>query len=74
MATLTIRDLDETVMQRLELRAAGHGRSLEAEVRAILIEAVQEPANYGLFSALLAQFGQLGGVDLDLPDRGGKRS
>jgi hypothetical protein len=37
-------------------------------------EAVQEPANYGLFSALLDQFGQLGGVDLDLPDRGGKRS
>jgi antitoxin FitA len=70
MAALSIRNLDETVKQRLLLRAARHGRSMEAEARAILTEAVGEPADSaGLFTALLDAFGQLGGVDLDLPER-----
>jgi plasmid stability protein len=70
MAALSIRNLDVTVKQRLLLRAARHGRSMEAEARAILTEAVQEPADSaGLFTALLDRFGMLGGVDLDLPAR-----
>ena len=70
MAALSIRNLDETVKQRLLLRAARHGRSMEAEARAILTEAVQEPVDSaGLFTALLDRFGMLGGVDLDLPAR-----
>jgi antitoxin FitA len=36
MATLTIRNLPEPVHRALRLRAAGHGRSTEAEVREIL--------------------------------------
>ncbi len=70
MAALNIRNLDETVKRRLQLRAARHGRSMEAEARAILAEAVGEPADSaGLFSALLDRFGSLGGVDLELPER-----
>jgi antitoxin FitA len=70
MAALSIRDLDETVKRRLQLRAARHGRSMEAEARAILTEAVREPADSaGLFTALLDRFAMLGGVDLELPDR-----
>ena len=70
MAALNIRNLNETVKRRLQVRAARHGRSMEAEVRAILEEAVREPADSaGLFTALLDQFGALGGVDLDLPGR-----
>lgn len=70
MAALSIRDLDETVKRRLQLRAARHGRSMEAEARAILTEAVSEPADSaGLFTALLDRFATLGGVDLELPDR-----
>jgi antitoxin FitA len=70
MAALSIRDLDETVKRRLQLRAARNGRSMEAEARAILTEAVREPADSaGLFTALLDRFGTLGGVDLELPDR-----
>jgi len=70
MAALSIRNLDEAVKQRLLLRAARHGRSMEAEARAILTEAVSEPADAaGLFTALLDRFGRLGGVDLALPDR-----
>ncbi len=41
--TLTIRNLDETVKQKLRLRAARHQRSMEAEARAILSQAVDEP-------------------------------
>jgi plasmid stability protein len=70
MAALSIRDLDETVKRRLQLRAARNGRSMEAEARAILTEAVSEPADSaGLFTALLDRFATLGGVDLELPDR-----
>jgi antitoxin FitA len=70
MAALSIRNLDETVKRRLGLRAARHGRSMEAEARAILTEAVQESADSaGLFTALLDRFGTLGGVDVDLPAR-----
>lgn len=70
MAALNIRNLDETVKRRIQLRAAHHGRSMEAEARAILTEAVREPADSaGLFTALLDRFGTLGGVDLELPGR-----
>jgi plasmid stability protein len=70
MAALSIRDLDETVKRHLQLRAARNGRSMEAEARAILTEAVSEPADSaGLFTALLDRFATLGGVDLELPDR-----
>ncbi len=39
MAVLTIRGLPEEVKERLRVRAARAGRSMEAEVRAILVEA-----------------------------------
>jgi phosphopantothenoylcysteine decarboxylase/phosphopantothenate--cysteine ligase len=36
MASITIRQLDESLKQQLRLRAASHGRSMEDEVRTIL--------------------------------------
>ncbi|MGD0394742.1 MAG: Arc family DNA-binding protein [Acidimicrobiales bacterium] len=70
MAAVSIRNLDDTVRERLRVRAAAHGRSMEAEMRAILIEAVREPDDdEDLLEALAARFGELGGVDLDLPPR-----
>ena len=70
MAAVSIRNLDDTVRERLRVRAAAHGRSMEAEMRAILVEAVREPSDDGdLLEALAARFGELGGVDLDLPPR-----
>lgn len=70
MAAVSIRNLDDTVRERLRVRAAAHGRSMEAEMRAILVEAVREPSDdEGLLEALAARFGELGGVDLDLPPR-----
>jgi plasmid stability protein len=40
VATLMIRDLDEDVKARLRVQAAEHGRSMEAEARAILAAAL----------------------------------
>jgi antitoxin FitA len=70
VAALNIRNLDENVKRRLQIRAARHGRSMEAEARAILAEAVREPEDsVGLFTTLLDRFGALGGVDLEVPRR-----
>jgi len=70
MAALSIRDLDDSVREKLRLRAAEHGRSMEAEVRAILTAAVADDApKPDLFTALTARFARLGGVDLDVPPR-----
>jgi antitoxin FitA len=72
VAALSIRDLDDDVKEHLRLRAARHGRSMEAEVRAILEAAVREPTDSkGLFQELLERFHELGGVELDLPRRTG---
>ena len=70
MAAVSIRNLDQRVKERLRVRAARHGRSMEAEMRAILTEAVTEPEEAdGLFRALADRFAALGGVDLDIPSR-----
>lgn len=42
-STLTIRNLDDDVKKKLRLRAALHQNSMEAEARAILARAVEEP-------------------------------
>lgn len=67
MAAIMVRNLDEDVKRRLRMRAARHGRSMEAEVRAILEETVREQDNFA--EALMETFGGLGGVDLEVPSR-----
>jgi plasmid stability protein len=43
---------------------------MEAEVRAILTDAVAEPGQSpGLFQVIMDRFGEQGGVELDLPPR-----
>ena len=70
MAAVSIRDLDDTVRERLRVRAAQHGRSMEAEIRAILSDAVGVPSQaLGLGRALHTRFAAAGGVDLELPSR-----
>jgi antitoxin FitA len=70
MATLTIRDLDEELRVRLRVRAAQQGRSMEAEVREILRDALAKPAQHDrLGSRVRQRFATLGGVELDLPAR-----
>lgn len=72
MANLTIRNVDAAVKERLRLRAARHGRSMEAEARRILGEAVavdRDEPEPNLAQAIHRRFAALGGVDLDLPPR-----
>jgi plasmid stability protein len=64
MPALNVRNLSAETHHALRLRAAHHGRSTEAEVRAILDEAVRPkpPVRLG---TLLTQIGQdFGGVEL----------
>lgn len=68
MGTLTIMQLDERTHARLRARAAEHGRSVEAEVRAILDAAVNLPER-DLLLSLHATMAQVGGVDLDVSPR-----
>ncbi len=44
--TLTIRNLEEPVKQKLRMRAASHGRSMEAEARDILTSAISNVASH----------------------------
>jgi plasmid stability protein len=69
MATLTIRDFDDDLRARLRVRAAEHGRSMEAEVRAILAEALAKAPLTGLGSRVHQRFADVGGAELDLPPR-----
>jgi plasmid stability protein len=70
MASLTIRGLDAETHTRLRVAAARHGRSMEAEVRAILRERLAVPAaERGLGTRIHERFAAIGGVDLDLPER-----
>jgi plasmid stability protein len=66
MATLTIRDLDDELRTRLRVRAARHGRSMEAEVRAILGEALAKPpASDRLGSRIHQRFAAIGAAELE---------
>lgn len=68
MGTLTIRQLDERTHARLRGRAAKHGRSVEAEVRAILDATVNLPEENFLL-ALYTAMSEVGGVELSLEPR-----
>ena len=66
MASITIRNLDDTLKSRLRIQAAVHGRSMEDEARDILRSALnREPTRKGsLAASIRARFAPLGGVEL----------
>ena len=74
MATLTIRNVNPEVQKRLRVRAAQNGRSMEAELRQILKDAVgaapeAEESGLSLAEAIRRRFAPYGGVELDIPPR-----
>ena len=73
MPTLTIRNVDPELREQLRVRAARHGRSMEAELREILQETLTEPelpAEPHLYDRIRARFAPLGGADdIELPPR-----
>jgi plasmid stability protein len=66
MAAITIRNLSDETHRALQTRAAEHGRSTEAEVRAILDETVRPAGRVKLGSALVEAFRPFGGVDIEI--------
>ncbi|HNQ08495.1 MAG TPA: Arc family DNA-binding protein [Tetrasphaera sp.] len=69
MAAITIRQLPDEAKQRLRLRAAARGRSMEAEARQILIDGLNAPllADVSWIEQLIAAGDAVGGVDLTTP-------
>lgn len=66
MASFTVRNIPDETHRALRVRAATHGRSTEAEIRAILESAVRPEGRIKLGS-LLAEIGrEAGGVDLEI--------
>jgi plasmid stability protein len=63
MAMLTVRNLPDDVHRALRVRAAQHGRSTEAEVRAILAAAVKPAERLLLGDAIAALVGDIGLTD-----------
>ena len=69
-ASITIRKLDDAIKQRLRVRAAQNGRSMEEEARDILRRVMGEGASpFNLAAAIGARVAPSGGFDLDLPAR-----
>ncbi|MCA0437453.1 MAG: antitoxin [Actinobacteria bacterium] len=66
MTAITIRNLPQDTKERLRLRAAARGTSMEAEARAILIAGLAAPIATDLtWIEQLIQIGaESGGVDL----------
>ena len=66
MASLTVRNLPDETHRALRVRAAMHGLSTEAEIRAILENAVRPEGRIKLGS-LLAEIGrEMGGIELEI--------
>lgn len=68
MASLTIRQIDDSIKNRLRQRAAANGRSMEEEARIALAQHLAEPSG-NAFDALrkgLTLF-----EDIDFPKVGG---
>ena len=69
MAVMTIRGLDDEVRDKLRLRAAQHGRSMEAEVRRSSPRQSSRLVERRLIDALLQMREALGGLELEIPPR-----
>jgi antitoxin FitA len=67
MASITIRNLEETTKRKLKVRAAINGRSMEQEAREILKSALKSAPKkrVNLAEAIHRRFARLGGVDLE---------
>jgi plasmid stability protein len=55
MANLTIRNVDDDIVETLKARAKAHNRSLEAEIRQILADQVRRPWRGGAVLRALAE-------------------
>lgn len=66
MPAVVIRNLPEATHRALKRRAEAHGRSTEAEIRAIL-EATVRPTERAKLGTMLADIGRRAGLEDDDP-------
>ncbi len=65
MPALTIRNVPEETKKRLRIRAAEHGRSMEAELRVIIDDALDVPATpEDLGETIHRRFAAIGGFEM----------
>ena len=74
MTSIIISNVDDDLEQRLKVRAAEHGRSIEAEARDILRLVLggsgdETAAATNLGDSIRAIVEPIGGIDLDIPPR-----
>jgi plasmid stability protein len=65
MANLSIRKIKDEVVEKIRLKAAEDGISMEEEIRQILEKAVSNPQRLG--DSALKYFGEKNGIDLEIP-------
>ena len=75
MAQLVVRNLENSVKQRLQRRARRNRRSMEEEVREILRNAAseREPPSGGLGTEIAALIKKRGGLASDIPELRGHK-
>ena len=71
MSSLLVRGLDDSIKAKLRIRAAEHGRSMEAEVREILNTTLSEPfeRELNLAESIRRRVKKFGGVKLTIATR-----
>jgi plasmid stability protein len=70
MPSILLRDVDELTKRRLAVRAAQNGRSMQAEAKEILRQAVEPEETKETWIAMLGRVAdQAGGYELDIPSR-----
>jgi len=76
MPAVTIRNLSDETHRALKVRAAGHGRSTEAEIRDILEAAVRPADRVRIGSALsaLSRSAGLTNADFEVLEQGGDKT
>lgn len=67
MASLSVRKLDPELYQRLRVRAAKHGVSMEEEVRQILFQTLAAPEK--ISDVFQKYFGRENGIELETLDQ-----
>lgn len=73
MASITIRNIDDELKERLRVRAAHNGHSMEEEARIILRRAIHGITGPELLNLSSQLFGEEQGAELDLPSRSSDR-
>ena len=73
MASITIRNIEDELKERLRIRAAQQGHSMEEEARIILRRAVGGINGAEILSLADNLFGAENGVELPQPSRSSER-